>query len=120
VELINCVMTAMLARVAYVSVDAQPRTNQLYVTYHLQDTTGNPVDITDGSTGTATHDYSWELSDEQARAFNPWNLLRATPTGVADDWDPAGARKTSEAAGQGSLVYRMFLSGTPASVRTGA
>ena len=118
VALINCVMPALPARVAWVRGDAPPRPNQLYLTYHLQDTTGNPVDITDGSTGAATHDYAWELTDEQARAFNPWNLLRATPTGVADDWDPAGVRATYEAAGAGSAVFRMALTGSPASVRT--
>jgi MYXO-CTERM domain-containing protein len=73
----------------------------------------------DGTTGAATYEYSWELSDQQALAFNPWNLLRATPTGVADDWDPAGARDRYESAGQGSVVFRVTLSGTPASVRTG-
>jgi len=120
VALINCVMTAPGIGVAWVRGNAPPRPNQNYVTYRVKDGAGNPVAIADGSTGPATFEYSWELSDQQALAFNPWNLLRATPTGVADDWDPAGARATYEAAGQGSLVYRMFLSGTPASVRTGA
>ena len=85
----------------------------------MKDPAGAPAVITDGSTGAATFEYSWELSDQEALAFNPWNLLRATPTGVADDWDPADARATYESAGQGSLVYKVMLSGTPASVRTG-
>jgi hypothetical protein len=119
VALINCVMTAPGIGVSWVRGNAPPRPNQVYVTYQVKDAAGNPAVITDGSTGAATFDYSWELSDEQALAFNPWNLLRATPTGVADDWDPAGARATYDAAGQGSLVYKIILSGTPASVRTG-
>ena len=106
--------------VAWVRGNAPPRPNQYYLTYRVKDEAGNPAVIADGSTGPATFEYSWELSDQQALAFNPWNMLRATPTGVADDWDPAGARATVEAAGQGSLVYKMILSGTPASVRTGA
>ena len=116
--LINCLMPAP-AVIAWLRGDAPPRPNQYYVTYKLKDAMGNPAMIVDGSTGAATYDYSWELSDQQALAFNPWNLLRATPTGVADDWDPANARDTYENAGQGSVVFRVTLSGTPASVRTG-
>jgi len=119
VALINCTMTAPGIGVSWVRGNAPPRPNQVYVTYQVKDAAGNPAVITDGSSGAATFDYSWELSDQQALAFNPWNLLRATPTGVADDWDPAGAQATIEAAGAGSLVYKMFSSGTPASVRTG-
>ena len=119
VALINCVMTAPGIGVAWVRGNAPPRPSQNYLTYRVKDGAGNPAVIADGSGGPATFDYSWELSDQQALAFNPWNLLRATPTGIADDWDPAGARATYEAAGQGSLIYKIILSGTPASVRTG-
>ncbi len=120
VALINCVMAAPVGGVAWVRGAAPPQPNQLYVTYQVKDASGNPVVISDGSTGAATYDYSYELSDQQALAFNPWNLLRATPTGDADDWDPTGMGATYESAGQGSLVYRIALSGTPATVRTGA
>ena len=122
VALIDCVMPANdpAAPVSWVRGNAPPRSNQIYVTHRVTDTTGSPAVIDDGSLGTPTFDYSWELSDDQAAAFNPWNLLRATPTGAADDWDPAGARATYETAGQGSLIYRVTLTGTPASVRTGA
>ena len=119
VALINCVMTAPGIGVAWVRGNAPPRPSQNYLTYRVKDGAGNPAVIADGSGGPATFDYSWELSDQQALAFNPWNLLRATPTGIADDWDPAGARATYEATGQGSLIYKIILSGTPASVRTG-
>jgi hypothetical protein len=119
VALINCVMTAPGIGVAWVRGDAPPRPSQNYLTYRVKDAAGSPAVIADGSTGAKTFEYSWELSDQQAAAFNPWNLLRATPTGVADDWDPAGARAIYESAGQGSLIYKIILSGTPASVRTG-
>ena len=119
VALIGCTMTAPGIGVSWVRGNAPPRPSQVYVTYQVKDAAGNPAVITDGSTGAATFDYSWELSAAQALAFNPWNLLRATPTGVADDWDPAGAAATVEAAGAGSLVYKILLTGTPASVRTG-
>jgi MYXO-CTERM domain-containing protein len=119
VALINCLLTAPGAGIAWVRGNAAPRPAQNYVTYQVKDPAGNPAVITDGSTGAATFDYSWELFAEQASAFNPWNLLRATPTGVADDWDPAGARARYESAGQGSLIFKVALSGAPASVRTG-
>jgi MYXO-CTERM domain-containing protein len=119
VALINCSMPAPPAVLAWLRGDAPPRPNQYYVTYNVKDTAGNPATIVDGTTGGVTFDYSWELSDQQALAFNPWNLLRATPTGVADDWDPANARDMYESAGQGSVVFRVTLSGTPASVRSG-
>jgi len=120
VALINCVMPGPGPLIAWLRGAAPPRPNQYYVTHNVKDTMGNPAMIVDGSTGAATYDYSWELSDQQALAFNPWNLLRATPTGDADDWDPANARDMYESAGQGSVVFRVTLSGTPASVRTGA
>jgi len=120
IALINCLLPPAGPRVAWIRGDAPPRPNQYFVTYQAKDSGGNPIMITDGSTGALTYDYSWELSADQAAAFNPWNLLRATPIGAADDWDPSGAGATYEAAGQGSLVYKIKLSGTPASIRTNA
>jgi hypothetical protein len=119
VALISCQMPAAGPTIAWVRGMAAPRPNQYYVTYQVKDASGNPAVIVDSSTGAPTYDYSWELSDQQALAFNPWNLLRATPTGDADDWDPAGARDTYEAAGAGSLPFKIILTGTPAMIRTG-
>lgn len=121
VALIDTVMpsTDAGARLAWVEGVAPPRPSQNYLTYRVKDPAGNPVVISDGSGGAPSFDYSYELSAEQAAAFNPWNLLRATPTGAADDWDPAGARARYEDIGQGSLVYRITLTGAPASIRTG-
>jgi hypothetical protein len=118
VALINVSMPAPPARIAWVADTAPPRPSQNYLTYQVKDTAGNPAVISDASNGTPTYEYSYELTAAQAGAFNPWNLLRATPTGVADDWDPAGVREQYESAGQGSLVFRIALTGSPASVRT--
>jgi len=46
--------------------------------------------------GTPAFTYSRELSDQEVLAFNPWNMLRATPTGIVDDWDPSGTRAKFE------------------------
>ena len=63
--------------------------------------------------------YSRELSDNEVRAYNPWNLLRAAPNGMVDNWDPAGVRQQYEAT-EGSLVYRMAVTGSGATIRTGS
>jgi hypothetical protein len=119
VALINVVMPGNGAGLSWVEGTAPPRPSQNYVTYRVKDAAGNTAIIADGSSGIATFEYSYELSAAQSQAFNPWNLLRATPTGAADDWDPAGVRQQFEAAGQGSLPFRVALTGAPASVRTG-
>ena len=59
------------------------------------------------------------MPDQEALAFNPWNLLRATPTGPADDWDPAEAKAKYETQGQGNLVYRMAMTGGSANIISG-
>ena len=116
VALINCTMPD---NAAWVRAKAPPRPNLFYLTYRTKDATGNPARIADGSGGEPTFTYSRELSDAEVLAFNPWNMLRAAPNGTVDDWDPANARAKYEAAGQGSLVFRLALTGSPASVRTG-
>ena len=59
----------------------------------------------DSIVGPHTFTLSRELSAEEVKAFNPWNLLRAAPNGVADDWDPAGVK--DKYASAGSEVFRM-------------
>jgi hypothetical protein len=39
---------------------------------------------------------------------------------VVDNWDPAGVRQQYEAAGEGNLIYRMALTGSGTTIRTGA
>jgi hypothetical protein len=121
VALINCVVPVYTsdAPVAWVRGLAPPRPNLYSLTYRTQDAKGSRAVIADSSVGPATFSYARELSEQEALAFNPWNLLRATPTGVADDWDPAGARTKYEQQGQGGLIYRMALTGGASSVRTG-
>jgi hypothetical protein len=111
VALINCVMpvNSPQSPVAWVRGKAPPRPNLGYVTYHTKDAKGNKAVVMDGSVGAPTFTYSRELSDQEVLAFNSWNMLRATPTGVVDAWDPAGARAKYEAAGQGSMVFRMAV-----------
>ncbi|MEY2879652.1 MAG: hypothetical protein RLZZ15_2032 [Verrucomicrobiota bacterium] len=106
VALIDCVMPDTAA---WVRAKAPPRPNLFYLTYRTKNSHGQPARITDGTAGEPTFTYSRELSAEEARAFNPWNLLRAAPNGTIDDWDPANARAKYEAAGAGSLPFRLAL-----------
>lgn len=121
VALLDCTLPVYSesARVAWVRGKAPPRPSLAYVTYRTKDSRGKPAVLADGSGGEATFTYSRELSDREALAFNPWNLLRASPNGTIDDWDPAGVRTRHEAAGEGDLVFRLALTGSPATVRTG-
>ncbi len=102
--LINCVVPVATpaAPVAWVRGIAIPRPNQYSLTYKNKDTAGNAAVIYDDSVSGPAFTYSRELSEEELKAYNPWNLLRG-----ADDWDPAGVKDKSAAAG--NLVYRMTL-----------
>lgn len=123
VALINCTVPPNTpdAPIGWTRGEAPGRPNYYSLTYRLKDPSGKPVKIWDGTArDSLTLQFSRELSDDEVRAFNPWNLLRATPTGVADDWDPAGAKAKYEAAGAGSLVYRLALTNPNASIRAGA
>jgi hypothetical protein len=119
--LINCILPVISARapVAWVRGKAQPRPSVFSLTYRNKDAKGNPAVIYDSNVGAPTFTYSRELSEAELKAFNPWNLLRAAPNGVADDWDPARVRGKYEAGGEGDLVYRMALTGSGATIRTG-
>lgn len=123
VTLIDCVVPVDTpkAHVAWIvtGFPVTTRPNLYSLTYHVKDTNGNPAVIVDQSSGTPTFNLSRELTDQEAAAFNPWNLLRATPTGVADNWDPANAQATYEGLGEGSLVYRMALSNGNPTIFTG-
>jgi hypothetical protein len=119
--LINCVLPvdSPQAHVAWVRGIATPRPNQLSLTYHNKDADGHPAAIYDSTVGTPAFTYSRELSDRELPAFNPWNLLRAAPNAPADDWDPAGVRSKYESAGQGNLPFRIALTNSAPSIRTG-
>ena len=119
--LINCVLPVDLPQnhVAWVRGIAAPRPNQLSLTWHNKDADGHPAVIYDSTVGAPAFTYSRELSEQELPAFNPWNLLRAAPNAPADDWDPAGVRSKYESAGQGSLPFRIALTGGSPSIRTG-
>ena len=101
--LIDCVMPE--SHVAWMVWKAPVRQNLYSLTYRVKDASGKPLRIADSIVGPPAFTLSRELSDDEAKAFNPWNLLRATPGGVTDDWDPATARAKYE--GVGSEVFRM-------------
>lgn len=117
--LIHCILPVSTAarRVAWIRGRPQPRPGIYSLTYHNTDSAGHPAVIYDSDLDDPSFAYSRELSEKEVRAFNPWNLLRATASGVVDDWDPAGVRQ--QYAGEGDLVYRMALTGTGATIRTG-
>ncbi len=104
---------------AWVRGKAAPRPSVYSLTYHNRDSAGHPAVVYDSNEGPPKFTYSRELSDSEVRAYNPWNLLRATPNGAVDNWDPAGVRLKYEAASEGNLVYRMALTGSGATIRTG-
>jgi hypothetical protein len=83
------------------------RQNVYALTYQSKDASGHPAVIYDSIVGPHTFTLSRELSTQEARAFNPWNMLRAAPDGKTDDWDPAGVRAQYQK--DGSDVFRMAL-----------
>ena len=119
--LINCVLPVDSPQnhVAWVRGIAAPRPSQLSLTWHNKDADGHPAVIYDSTVGAPAFTYSRELSDRELPAFNPWNLLRAAPNAPADDWDPAGVRSKYESAGQGNLPFRIALTNSAPSIRTG-
>jgi hypothetical protein len=86
---------------------AAVRQNVYALTYQTKDASGKPAVIYDSIVGPHAFTLLREITAEQARAFNPWNMLRATPDGKVDDWDPAQVREKYERAG--SDVFRMAL-----------
>jgi hypothetical protein len=118
--LINSILPVASAQspVAWIRGKAAPRPGLYSLTYHNTDTAGNPAVLYDSNVDAPAFTYSRELSDNEARAYNPWNLLRATPTGMVDNWDPAGVRQQFETAGEGNLIYRMVVMGSGVTIRT--
>ena len=118
--LINCVLPVNTGQsVAWVRGNAPVRQNLYALTYQNKDSNGNPAVIADGSAGPITFNLSRELSAQQAEAFNPWNILSATPTGVQDSWDPAGVGSYYSGLGEGSLPFAMAMTNGSPSIITG-
>ena len=109
VALIHCTMPVNTPRspVAWMVWKAPVRQNVYALTYQTKDASGKPAVIYDSIVGPHAFTLSRELTAEQFRAFNPWNMLRATPDGKVDDWDPAHARE--KYSSDGSDVFRMTL-----------
>ena len=121
IALIDCTLPVPTptARVAWMGWKVPVRENSYSLTYRSRDTDGKRAALPDGLSDPATFTLSREITEREARAFNPWNLLRAAPTGEDDGWDPAGVRKQWEALPLGEQVFRMALvNGNPA-IRTG-
>jgi hypothetical protein len=109
VALIHCTMPVNTPKspVAWMVWKAPVRQNVYALTYQTKDASGKPVVIYDSIVGPQAFTLSREITAEQARAFNPWNMLRATPDGKVDDWDPANVREKYE--NDGSDVFRVAL-----------
>jgi hypothetical protein len=109
VALIDCTMPANTpaSRVAWMVWKAPVRQNLYSLTYHVKDANGKKAVIADSIVGPPAYTLSRELSDEEVKAFNPWNLLRATPSGPVDNWDPANARTKYQIVE--NEVYRMAV-----------
>jgi hypothetical protein len=109
VALIHCTMpvNSPESPVAWMVWKAPVRQNLYSLTYHTKDASGKPAVIYDSIVGPHTFTLSRELTAHQARAFNPWNMLRATPNGLVDDWDPAHVRQID--ASDGNDMFRMAL-----------
>jgi hypothetical protein len=109
VALIRCTMPVNSPRspVAWMVWKTPPRQNLYSLTYQTKDASGKPAVLYDSILGPHTFTLSREITAEEARAFNPWDMLRATPSGKVDDWDPAHVRAKYE--GDGSDVFRMAL-----------
>ena len=92
VALIDCVVPANMptTKVAWMVWKAPVRQNYFSLTYNVKDSNGKKAVIADSVVGPPTYTLSRELSSEEVKAFNPWNLLRATPLGPVDNWDPSG------------------------------
>lgn len=74
-------------------------------------------EVLDSAVGNPRHTLGRDLTETQARAFNPWNMLRWNADGVDDGWDPAGVRAKYE--GYGALPIRVTLTNGAPHIRTG-
>jgi len=109
VALIHCTMPVSTPKspVAWMVWKGPVRQNVYALTYQTKDASGKPAVIYESIVGPHAFTLSREITAEQARAFNPWNMLRAIPDGKVDDWDPAGVRAKYE--NDSSDVFRMAL-----------
>lgn len=103
--------------IAWFGWRAPSTTSEYSLTWRTKTESGQPVTIIDSTVGEPRRTISRELTDEQARAFHPWNVLRWTAAGVDDGWDPANARAGYK--GAEPLPFRLQLTGGATRMRTG-
>ncbi|KHL26539.1 hypothetical protein PK98_09095 [Croceibacterium mercuriale] len=103
--------------IAWFGWRAPETTSEHSLTWHTKTGAGQPVTIVDSIVGEPRHTIARELTDGQAQAFHPWNLLRWTAEGVDDGWDPAAARASYQ--GAGPLPFRLQLTEGAIRLRTG-
>ena len=103
--------------VAWFGWAAPERSSEYSLTYHTTTDSGRPVDILDSVVGEPRRTLTHELSDVEVLAFNSFNLLRWTPEGADDGWDPAGyvARYGGQTP---ALPWRIKLTGGVSRIRT--
>jgi hypothetical protein len=103
--------------VAWFGWAAPERSSEYSLTYRTTTDSGRPVDILDSVVGEPRRTLTHELSDTEVLAFNSFNLLRWTPEGVDDGWDPAGyvARYGGQTP---ALPFRIKLTGGVSRIRT--
>jgi hypothetical protein len=107
--LIDCTLpvSTKTAPVAWLVWKSALRQNLYSLTYRTHDADGRPVHIMDSILGPPRYELSRELSDDEVKAFNPWNLLHAAVNGEDDGWDPAGVRAKYEPLG--NRIFRLSL-----------
>ena len=91
IALIDCTLPEPTpgARVAWMGWKVPLRENSYSLTYRRGTRRGSGSCCLTGCPIPPTFTLSRELTDREVRAFTPWNLLRETPEGQDDGWDPA-------------------------------
>jgi hypothetical protein len=120
IALIDCTLPEPTpgARVAWMGWKVPLRENSYSLTHKIRDARGRRIVLPDGLSDPPTFTLSREITDREVRAFTPWNLLRETPDGQDDGWDPARG-SGSAALPIEDQVFRMALVNGNPTVRTG-
>lgn len=94
-----------------------PTLNEPSLLFQTTREDGGKPDPLDSAVGTPRRTLTLELTEAQAQAFNPWNLLRWNAEGIDDGWDPAQVRARYEPLG--ALPFRVTLTNGSPRLRTG-
>ena len=106
--------------VAWFGWAAPERSSEYSLTYHTTTESGRPVDILDSVVGEPRRTLTHELSDVEIFAFSSFNLLRWTPEGIDDGWDPGAfvARYGGGVNRPPALPFRIKLTNGVSRIRT--